>query len=424
MAAPNYVAQSILERLMRGQDLQQLLELGAPRSPHVHPLPPRLPALHDYSPEALARRRDVLQRQSICLDALTRSSDLTAQDVAGNVENFVGFAQIPVGVAGPLRINGANSHGDFYVPLATSEGALVASYTRGAHLISRAGGATAVCLTESVSRAPCFMFHNLLESGQFIAEVLSLYERFGDVVSETSKHCKLVDMKTVISGPEVYLIFEFTTGDAAGQNMVTIATQRICEFLLGEITTQPRRWYIEGNMSGDKKATTSSFLYARGKKVVADVTVPRKLVRRYLHTDPESMFDCWQISFMGGTQSGSIGSQGHFANGLAALFIACGQDVACVSEAAVGMTRLALNEKGDLYAAVSLPNLIVGTVGGGTRLPTARECLEMLDCYGDGRAEKFAEICAATVLAGEVSIIGSLAAGDFTQAHTKYGRRT
>ncbi len=423
MAAPKQVAQNVFERSLHGQDLEHLVKQCAPRSPQAHPLPPRLPALNDYSDDAVAQRRALLEGQNLRLDALTVPPTLTAQELAGNIENFIGFAQVPLGVAGPLRINGVNAQGDFFVPLATSEGALVASYTRGAYLISYAGGATAACLTEAVSRAPCFVFRNLVESGQFLAEALSLYDSLQDLVTGSSRHCKLLDMKTVAGGQEVYLIFEFGTGDAAGQNMVTLATQRICEFLVDKVTMRPRRWYLEGNMSGDKKATTSSFLYTRGKKVVADVTLPGRLVRRFLHTDPESMFHYWQISFMGGVQSGTIGSQGHFANGLAAMFIACGQDAACVSEASVGITRLAVTDEGDLYASVSLPNVIVGTVGGGTRLPTARACLEMLECYGDGCAEKFAEICAATVLAGEISIIGSMAAGDFAQAHAKYGRR-
>jgi hydroxymethylglutaryl-CoA reductase (NADPH) len=135
------------------------------------------------------------------------------------------------------------------------------------------------------------------------------------------------------------------------------------------------------------------------------------------------MMEYWKMSLLGGIQSGSIGVQGQYANGLAALFIACGQDAACVAEASVGDTRLDIVQGEDLYMSISMPNLIVGTVGGGTDLPTQRECLAMLGCTGTGSAKKFAEICAATVLAGEISIIGALGAGDFTRAHVTYGRR-
>jgi hydroxymethylglutaryl-CoA reductase (NADPH) len=135
------------------------------------------------------------------------------------------------------------------------------------------------------------------------------------------------------------------------------------------------------------------------------------------------MAEYWQASTVGTIQTGSIGAQGHYANGLAALFIATGQDAACVSEASVGITRMEVTADGGLYAAVTLPNLIVGTVGGGTGLPTQRECLELMDCYGSGKARKFAEICAAVVLSGELSIAAALSVGHFTSAHQKLGRK-
>jgi len=205
--------------------------------------------------------------------------------------------------------------------------------------------------------------------------------------------------------------------------MVTIATEAICGHILKFCPVKPRHWFIESNLSGDKKATAASYLFVRGKKVTAEVVILRDLVQHVLHTTPQKMMEYWKMAFIGGVQSGSIGVQGQYANGLAALFIACGQDVACVSEAAIGITRLEPTERGDVYFCVSLPNLIVGTVGGGTDLPTQRECLEMIGCKGEGTARKFAEICAATVLAGEIAITAALAAGQFTQAHVKYGRK-
>jgi hydroxymethylglutaryl-CoA reductase (NADPH) len=204
--------------------------------------------------------------------------------------------------------------------------------------------------------------------------------------------------------------------------MVTILTAAICEDILKHTPVAPRYWFLESNMSGDKKATVLSFLNTRGRHAMAEVVLPRALVERGLHTTPERMCDYWRMSFVGGAQTGSIGVSGHVANGLAALFLACGQDLACVSEASVGITRFELTEQGDLYAGVTLPNLIVGTVGGGTRLPTARECLSIMRCDGDGRASKFAEICAATVLAGELSIVAALCSGDFASAHETLGR--
>ena len=424
MAAPNYVAKDILERLLGGGSVEDAQKKLRPRPPADFPLPPRIPAGIDYTAAGAEKRRAMLAEQGIATGHLAGGGNaVRPEDLAGNIENFIGFAQVPVGVIGPLRINGMSAHGDFYVPLATTEGALVASYHRGAYVVSQSGGAAAICMTECVSRSPCFSFNSVAETGAFLAWALPRFDTLQETVATTSSHCRIVDLRTSVIGREVYLIFDFETGDAAGQNMVTLATEAICKRLVADSPVKPQRWYLEGNMSGDKKATMIAFTSVRGKKVVAEASIPRTLLRRVIHIDPEEMVRYWELSVLGGLQSGSIGVQGHFANALAALFIACGQDAACVSEASVGLTRMAVTDAGDLYVSVSLPNLIVGTVGGGTHLPTARECLEMLGCCGDGTARKFAEICAATALAGEVSIIGALAAGEFGQAHAAYGRR-
>jgi hydroxymethylglutaryl-CoA reductase (NADPH) len=275
---------------------------------------------------------------------------------------------------------------------------------------------------ERVSRAPGFVFNDLIESGQFIVWVNQSLDDLKEVAQSTTRHGHLEDLVVTYDGNHVHLSFEYTTGDAAGQNMVTVATEKVCQYILRHCPVKPRHWFIESNLSGDKKATARSYLFVRGKKVTAEVRISRDIVEDILHTTPEKMMEYWKMSFVGGVHSGSIGVHGHYANGLAALFIACGQDAACVSEASVGITRLELTEQGDVYVCVSLPNLIVGTVGGGTDLPTQRECLEMIGCSGEGKARKFSEICATTVLAGEISISAALAAGQFTQAHVKYGR--
>jgi len=415
---------SIHDRLLKGSTPGEWSKLLALRLPEDEPLPPRLPAGNDHTKKGLRKRRDVLRNQNIRLKQLSgNGAEIEPAKLDCNIENLVGFARIPVGVIGPLRINGTNAHGDFYVPMATTEGSLVASYNRGSYVASHSGGVSALLLTESVGRAPCFVFNSMAEAGRFIAWVLPQFESLQEVVGRTSRHCRLIDIRTSLIGKEVYLNFEFTTGDASGQNMVTLATDAICRHLVERAPVKPSRWYVEGNLSGDKKATMRSFLYARGKKVVAEAIIPRSIMKRFLHIEPDEMLRYWHISVLGGAQSGSIGVQGHYANALAAIFIACGQDVACVSEASIGLTRIDITSGGNLYMSVTLPNMIVGTVGGGTHLPTARECLEMIDCYGDGRAGKFAEICAAAVLAGELSIISALATGEFASAHAKYGRK-
>jgi hydroxymethylglutaryl-CoA reductase (NADPH) len=424
MAVPKHIAEKIRARLLQGGTPDDVLQVLRPRPPREEPLPPHVPAGTDHTEHGLEKRRALLLKQGIVIEQLAgKGQEIPLSDLEGNIENHVGFARLPVGVIGPLRINGSEARGDFYVPMATTEGALVASYHRGANVISQAGGVSVMCTTESVARAPCFVFENMYESALFLAWAIPLYDSLQENVALTSRHCKLNEVRTVLFGKEVFLVFEYTTGDAAGQNMVTIATEAICKKLFDESPVKPKRWYIEGNMSGDKKATMLSFVYARGKKVIAEAIIPRRLVRRFLHVEPVDMARYWKTSILGGVQSGSIGVQGHFANALTAIFMACGQDVACVSEASIGMNYVDVTDNGDLYGFVALPNLIVGTVGGGTHLPTARECLEMIGCYGTGKARKFSEICCATALAGEISIAAAMAAGQFTQAHATYGRK-
>ena len=389
------------------------------------PLPGKIPARNIYSNEGLKKRQKFLRGQGIKLDALNGdSSQIPSEDLKGNIENLIGFCQIPVGVIGPLRINGINAKGDFYIPLATTEGTLVASYNRGAHVISQSGGASAACLTESVSRAPCFVFNNIIDAGLFLNWVLPRVEEFSEIIRGTTRHGKLIDLRPAINGPVVYLIFEYSTGDASGQNMVTIATEAVCRKLLDKSPIKPDQWYIEGNLSGDKKASMLSFMGVRGKKVIAETIIPEKIVNNLLHTTAQHMARYYSISTIGGIQSGQIGIQGHYANALGAIYIACGQDAACVSESSIGITDLSVNKDGDLHVTVSLPNLTVGTIGGGTYLPTAKECLEMMGCYGKGKARKFAEICAVTAMAGEISIIAAMTSGHFSTAHETYRHKT
>jgi hydroxymethylglutaryl-CoA reductase (NADPH) len=414
----------ILAEILKQDPESDVLHRLSARLPSADPLPPRIRHSLDHTEEGLVRRRDQLHAMGICTDRLAGiAANPSPSDLEGNLENLIGFARIPVGVIGPLRINGTHAHGDFYIPMATTEGSLVASYHRGSQVISQAGGATAACLTESVSRVPYFEFADLKEAGLFVRWVLERFDSLQEVVERTSHHCRLLDMQTTITGRDLHIGFEFSTGDASGQNMVTFATDAICRDLLDGAPVQPRRWYLESNMSGDKKPTVQAFLYARGKKVVVETEIPSRLIKKYLGVTPEELVRCWQECLIGAIQVGSIGGQAHVANALTAIFIACGQDVAAVSEASTGLTRMDVTSRGALYASLSLPNLIVGTVGGGTDLPVAAECLEMMGCKGEGKSRKFAEICAVTALAGELSLGAAMASGQFARAHAQYGRK-
>jgi hydroxymethylglutaryl-CoA reductase (NADPH) len=415
-------ATASLQSLMRDRSPEEVEQSVSPKH---HELPPKIPSGSTISDEVVDARWDVLKHagegRDDLLDPRTHEQ---AELYAHNIENFIGTVKVPVGVIGPIRVNGVHAQGDYYVPLATTEAALVASYGRGAQLISAAGGCTSVTINEGVARSPGFGFTTIFEAGQFIAWTLGVLPELEKIVESTSRYARLKDTRVSLEGNHVYLIFDFHTGDAAGQNMVTIATQAMCNYILRETPVKPQFTFLEANHSGDKKASAQSFIFGRGRSVTAEVLIPGEMVRDRLNATPEMMATFFQMSAIGGVLSGTIGIQGHFANGLTAMYLACGQDVACVAESAVGVTRFEITGKGDLYASVTLPNLLVGTVGGGTSLPTQRACLEIMRLSGRNHANAFAEVCAAVALGGELSIVGALVANEFASAHERLARGT
>ncbi|WP_122032643.1 hydroxymethylglutaryl-CoA reductase [Aliivibrio sp. EL58] len=370
----------------------------------------------------LTRRWDKLAKPELQSELLDPHTQAQSHVYEKNIEHFIGTVKLPVGLAGPLRVNGLFANDDYLVPLATTEAALVASYNRGAQLLTASGGASAMLLNEGVTRTPAFAFFGLAEAGQFVAWAVTQYDTFKQLAEATTSHGKLSDINISIEGNHVYLVFEFLTGDASGQNMVTIATNAVFSYIMEHSPITPENAYLDGNLSGDKKASSQTLRSVRGKKVTAEAHIPAELVKKYLHTTPEKMMQFTQMSTVGATLSGTIGINAHYANALAALYIACGQDAACVAESAIGMTRIEVDKNGDLYASVTLPNLMLGTVGGGTGLPSQKACLELMGLHGAGKSQALAEVCAALCLAGELSIVGAFCAGHFSRAHHKLAR--
>ncbi len=410
-------------RLLAERSQKEIEQDLMPSRDNISPGIPRRGAPGTISPEAVERRWQLLDVEASVRDRLLDDMTREQMPVYGkNIENFVGTVKLPIGLAGPLRVRGLFARGDYYVPLATTEAALVASYTRGAQAITQAGGCTAAAIWEGVTRAPVFAFDSLVEVGRFIMWAGEQADTFCEIAASTTRHGELIRTRFNVEGNHVYLIFEYTTGDASGQNMVTIATDAVCRFILDQTPVQPAYWFIEGNHSGDKKASHLSFQNVRGRKVSAEVVLTPDILEGLLKTSARRMLDFYRVSAIGGVMSGNIGLQGHYANGMAALYIACGQDAACVAESAVGVTRFEPAGEGGLYASVTLPNLIVGTVGGGTALPSQNACLEILRLSGPGNAAALAELCAALVLAGELSISAALASDHFTRAHQTLAR--
>lgn len=382
-------------------------------------LVPRLDG-QGYSAEAVAERRRWLEERTGARLAHAGASTIPPEEMRGNVENPVGAAQVPLGVAGPLLVHGEHAQGVFYVPMATTEGALVRSYERGAVAITRAGGATARVIADENRVSPVFVFEGAAEAAAFARDLPARFEALKAAAESTTRHGKLLRVEPLPLGREVVVHFAFWTADAHGMNMIVKAADRACRWLV-EHGHAPR-YYVFSGAESEKRASGALFAGGKGKKVTAGIRIPARLARAYLSTTPEGLADVWHRTVLGHLQAGSTGYNGHIANGLAALFIACGQDVANVANSAVGITSFEVVEKGDLYASVTLPSLTVATVGGGTGLGTAAECLEMLGCVGAGRAPKLAEIAAAFVLGGELSFGAAVASGEFVAAHETYGR--
>ncbi|MEM9796401.1 MAG: hydroxymethylglutaryl-CoA reductase [Pseudomonadota bacterium] len=344
-----------------------------------------------------------------------------AEIYGGNIENFAGTVKLPVGIVGPLRVRGVNASGDYHIPLATTEAALVASYGRGVQVATRAGGVQAAVLYEGVIRTPAFRFADLLHSGMFVDWIAGQTDTLASVAEGTTRHGKLLAIDPVIDNDTVFLICRYSTGDASGQNMVTIATEALCRHVADTCPIPIACWYIEGNFSGDKKASALGLVTGRGRKVSASVTLPGDLVRSHLGTSVEDMLAYGRVANLGSLLSGQMGAQAHYANGLAALYIATGQDAACVAESAMGFTRMEARGD-DLFCAVTMPNILVGSVGGGTGLPSQSAALRMMGLHGAGHGRALAEITAALCLCGEISIVAAIAAGHFTRAHEKLAR--
>jgi hydroxymethylglutaryl-CoA reductase (NADPH) len=376
---------------------------------------------NDYTREmAEARRRFVQEQTGAELEHVGRFS-FDPGVLPGNVENFMGVAQVPIGLAGPLRIDGEHAKGDFFIPLATSEGTLVASYNRGMRLLSESGGVKTTVVEQFMQRSPVFILDDAKKARDFGDWIKAHFDAIKEVAETTTRSGKLINIGQYAIGPLRNLRFNYTTGDAAGQNMTGKATFAACEWIK---KTYPggANYILSGNMDTDKKHSRANMLLTRGKRVVAECTIKGELLQSMMGISAKELFWSRQVSNVGAFLAGSANNGAHAANGLTAMFIATGQDVANVSESHAGVTYSQLLDNGDYYWSITLTSLIVATYGGGTGLPTQRECLEMLGCYGNGKADKFAEICAAVVLAGDTSLSSAILAGDWVSSHDQFGR--
>jgi hydroxymethylglutaryl-CoA reductase (NADPH) len=365
--------------------------------------------------EAATETRDWLSdRTGVALTHISQTA-FRIEETRGKTENVIGAAHLPIGVAGPLIIKGDNANGTFYVPLATTEGTLVATYQHGMRATARAGGVNAYVLHDSLDITPAFVVRDLARARELVTWVQDHMEAVRAAVESTTQHGRLLEVRPHVFGRHVLLQFFLSTGDAMGMNMINIAVNRASQMIADSFPIE--RWFLRCNYSSDKKPAGINLFRPYGKEVMADVTLPGYVVRNFLGTTADQLCAFQDAAIAGSMQAGMLGFNAHFANGLAALYIACGQDPAQIVNASIGFVHVEKVDDDGLHISVRLPNVVVGTVGGGTSLPTQRECLEILGCEGEGKARKFAEIVGATLLCGELGIASALASGRFAQAH-------
>nr|WP_269468638.1 hydroxymethylglutaryl-CoA reductase [Alteromonas sp. ASW11-130] len=343
------------------------------------------------------------------------------QDLKGNIEHFIGVAQVPIGIAGPLIIDGEHAKGEFVVPLATTEGTLVASYNRGMKLLNMSGGVKSTVVDDAMQRAPVFVFSDARGARDFAKWVQENIATIREHAEATSSVAKLTYIDHILSNKFTFLRFNYKTGDAAGQNMVGRATFAACGWILDHYKGI-ENFYLESNFATDKKASQINIMRTRGKRVTAEATIKREHLLSVMRVDPKQIDYHGRVASVGSFLSGVNNTGLHSPNGITAMFIATGQDVANVSESSAGMLYSELTEEGDLYLSLTIPSLIVATYGGGTGIGTQRECLELMDCYGRGKAYKFAEIVGAVALAGEISLASAISSSDWVSSHEQYGR--
>jgi hydroxymethylglutaryl-CoA reductase (NADPH) len=371
-----------------------------------------------------ARRQFVAEETGAEFDSVGEYG-FPAAEAESNVENMVGATQIPLGVVGPVAVNGAAASGEHYLPMATTEGALLASVNRGCSVLRAAGGATARVVKSGMTRAPVFRVADVAEAEALVSWVREHEPRLKSAAEATTSHGELLDVTPYVVGDSVFLRFRYDTKDAMGMNMATIATRAAAELI--EEKTSASLVALSGNLCTDKKPAAVNAVEGRGRSVTADVVIPRDVVEDRLHTTPEAFAEVnARKNFAGSARAGSLGFNAHVANVVAAMFLATGQDAAQVVEGSNAITTAQVKD-GDLYCSVSLASLEVGTVGGGTKLPTQSEGLDVLGYRGGGdppgsNADALAECVAVGALAGELSLLAALSSRHLSSAHESLGR--
>ena len=381
----------------------------------------------DYSRDIIEKRQAFIEEHTPARLNHTRQFSFDPGEMTGNIENLFGVAQVPIGLAGPLLVNGEHAKGEFFVPMATVEGTMLASYNRGMKVIRESGGVTTTVTDEAMQRAPVFVFPSAREARDFCQWLKEHFEQIREVAESTTSVGKLREIEQYTAHQMVFTRFDYSTGDAAGHNMTSKATFAACEWINQQVPTISH-YLLSGNFDTEKKTSAVNMLKTRGRRVCAEITIPRDVMIENLRITPNQMHYGQGISTLSAFFSGSSNNAAHPANALAALYLATGQDIANIGESNQCTTYNKVTREGDYYFSINFPALILATYGGGTALSTQRECLEIMDCFGPGKALKLAEIAAALTVAGELSLGAAsridhkTRKNEWVDAHEKLGR--
>lgn len=371
-----------------------------------------------WTPEDTKRRVDFVQRRSGIdfTDTLVEAPD----KLAGIIEQHIGYQTIPMAVAAPLVLDGEYAAGKFIVPVCTLEGTLVYSLTRGM-MATAESGIRIRHLWQRISRAPMFILDDVDTITPFFNFVDKHFEGIRAAAESTTRYGKLLEIRKIPIHKAVVLELWFSTGNAAGQNMVTIAAQAACQYIQKHFPI--KNYYLESGLNCDKKASRRTLSVGRGHAVAAQAHISSKTLKLLLGVETEHFIEFSRAAIAAGQFAGVLGSQLHIANALAAVYLATGQDMGCVAENSVGNIDFTDNKDGSVEVMLTLPSITVGTVGGGTRLPSQRRNLELLGCAeGEHSAKKLAEIIGGVAMCLEISLLSAIVSNTFAQAHAKFGR--
>jgi hydroxymethylglutaryl-CoA reductase (NADPH) len=385
---------------------------------------PTVPGRGLVTPVSTRMRQDYLASIDIHTNKLSQSQ-LELADIQNNIESYIGTAEVPLGIVGPLIFVDDSRSEQVYCAAGTLEGALVASMNRGAKALSQSGGFTAEVSWQRMTRVPMFLFNDRQEAEQFALFVPTLFGEAKAVAEKYSNHASLTEIKPIQADEVVHLRFIYTTGDASGQNMTTVCTWHAILFIAERFTCltgiNPVDFVIEGNGASDKKVSQYNINSGRGVNVSAVCMLEEKVINEVLRTTSDKIERCFNPSRKLAATDGMVGYNINVANAIAAIYVATGQDLASIHESGVGTLQIHRTSTG-LMLRLNLPNLVIGTVGGGTHLPKQSQALEMMKCLGSGKVERFAKLIAGFALGLEISTYSAIVSGEFAKAHEKLGR--